>query len=794
MAPPNSPEAGTGSLRRPWSLGSRLILAGVAPLVLVGLATFLIQAVRLREGREWFEVAEAAQTIRGALGEMRRGEKDFLLRDRRNPEFEQTGRSVNTARVRTAMAVVRTNLDALGRIPMTRADPRLEEISREIGAYEASFGELVENVRAMGSERSGIEGRWRRAQEELRTRVRGSAGRGPEMLAELEGRTIRFLLRAEAADLERVDQALAHLAAEIGPDPALAEHRAAFALHHRVAQTNGFTEAEGLQGRFRAAAHDAAPAIDALIDAAHSGSREAHSSSLRASGIMFGVSVAGAALVLAYLGRGIVRPIQELTAAAERMRGGEAGVAVGVSKVEEFRNLALSFNAMSVALAEARRRQEERVEERTRDLAVAKGSLEERNTQLGILVEQLRETVAESARMARAAEAANEAKTSFLAMMSHELRTPINGMLGFSELLRETRLTEEQREFASIIGDSANHLLNVVNDILDISRVEQGKMDLLIGEFDLCRIVSEVADLLRPRAVSKGLALRSERPEAGAGLARGDSLRVRQVLLNLVGNAVKFTDEGSVSVRVQAQGDLLRVEVRDTGPGIPPEKASLLFNKFVQVDASHSRRHGGVGLGLAISKALVETMGGAIGLESRPGEGSCFWFTLPVSRTAPSAEPGPPAAWPSAGIDRLPDVRAASVPASSPGARPCPRVLLAEDNAVNAKLAVRMLGTLGYEVTHVDDGLKLVAAFHVGRWDLLLVDWQMPELDGLEAIRRIRGDEAPGSRVPVLVLTANAMPGDRERCAEAGADGYVAKPIRREDLRQAVERLLAPVA
>jgi len=201
-----------------------------------------------------------------------------------------------------------------------------------------------------------------------------------------------------------------------------------------------------------------------------------------------------------------------------------------------------------------------------------------------------------------------------------------------------------------------------------------------------------------------------------------------------------------------------------------------------------------VGLGLAISKALVETMGGAIGLESRPGEGSCFWFTLPVSRTATSAEPGRPAVRPSAGIDRLPAVRAGSVPASSPDARPCPRVLLAEDNAVNAKLAVRMLGTLGYEVTHVDDGLKLVAAFHVGRWDLLLVDWQMPELDGLEAIRRIRGDEAPGSRVPVLVLTANAMPGDRERCAEAGADGYVAKPIRREDLRQAVERLLAPVA
>lgn len=469
-------------------------------------------------------------------------------------------------------------------------------------------------------------------------------------------------------------------------------------------------------------------------------------------------------------------------------------MAVGVSRVEEFRNLALSFNAMSVALAEARRRQEERVEERTRDLAVAKGSLEERNAQLGILVEQLRETVAESARMARAAEAANEAKTSFLAMMSHELRTPINGMLGFSELLREKQLTGEQREFASIIGDSANHLLNVVNDILDISRVEQGKMDLLIGEFDLCRIVSEVAGLLRPRAASKGLALRVEEPEPGAPLARGDSLRVRQVLLNLVGNAVKFTDEGSVSVRVRTQGELLRVDVCDTGPGIPPEKAPMLFNKFVQVDASHSRRHGGVGLGLAISKALVETMGGAVGLESRPGEGSCFWFTLPVSRTAPSAELGPLAVRPSAGIDRLPTVGAASVPASRPEARSCPRVLLAEDNAVNAKLAVRMLGTLGYEVTHVDDGLKLVAAFHVGRWDLLLVDWQMPELDGLEAIRRIRGCEAPGSRVPVLVLTANAMPGDRERCAEAGADGYVAKPIRREDLRQEVERLLSPVA
>lgn len=797
MHSPTSADAPGKPSGRSWSVGSRLILAGVAPLFLMGLATFVVQSIRLREGHHWFGVAEAAQGMRVALGEVRRGEKDFLLRDRRNPEFVASGQSPNTGRVELALDTLRTNLGLLLGNPATRLDPRIGRIADQLANYEVSFGKLVENVRAMGSESSGLEGEWRQAESALRARLRRQSDSQVGALADLEGRSIRFLLRPEMSDLAAFEESRARLQGMIGQDPDLEQYRKAFLLHHQLCQTNGFKETEGLQGRFRAAAHAMAPDIDDLLILAHNGGRDAHTSSLRASGIMFGISIAGGAMVLAYLARGIVRPIRDLTAAAERMKAGGIEVSVPVSEVEEFRTLALSFNAMSRSLVESQRRQEERVEERTRDLAVAKGALEERNEQLVVLVEQLRDSAENSARLAQVAKAANEAKTSFLAVMSHELRTPINGMLGFSELLQQTSLSREQLEFTSIISESANHLLKVVNDILDISRVEQGHMDLQIGIVDLGRLASEVVELLRPQALSKNLYLQLQAADSNRAIIEGDPLRVRQVLLNLVGNSIKFTDVGGVALKLDSEEGKVRVKILDTGPGIPPDKAVLLFNKFVQVDASHSRRHGGVGLGLAISKALVESMGGEIGLESEPGKGSCFWFSLPPARSVPIAVPG--GELPAAHESRPTDEPVTEPPRNAPEVERSldsdsrPRVLLAEDNAINARLAIRMLEQLGFEVSHVKNGQELLAAFPDADWDLLLVDWQMPELDGLEAVRRIRATEVPGSRVPILILTANVMPGDRQHCVEAGADGYVSKPFRRENLRQEMEALQVPV-
>lgn len=472
----------------------------------------------------------------------------------------------------------------------------------------------------------------------------------------------------------------------------------------------------------------------------------------------------GALLLALRLSRDVTHPLSNLLDAVVRMSRGNLDARVAVESGGELAKLEQGFNAMAGELQSAYSHMQERIEERTRDLARLK----------------------EEAEQAKAsAELANQTKSQFLAHVSHEIRTPLNGLIGFLGLMGKTRMDDIQQDYLKICQTSSQTLLAIINDILDLSKIEAGKLSIECLAFDLGYLIEQCILFYTPSAQGKGLRLILEIDRDMPANLMGDSSRIRQILANLLGNAIKFTDSGAITVIVRhldkgSGFGQVEICVADTGIGMTGEQMGQLFLPFSQGDASITRRYGGTGLGLAISRRLVELMNGAITVESAPGKGSRFTISLPLK------EAGGEAALPSSRPPDGPDRGNSMIQEEKLLAQL--HILVVDDNEINRKLNTILLNQWGIVVDEAADGVAAVAACGRQHYDLILMDVHMPVMDGIEATRRIRILQGGGKFTPVVALTANALSGDRERYLAAGMDDYLEKPLTDEALRKTIEK------
>lgn len=498
--------------------------------------------------------------------------------------------------------------------------------------------------------------------------------------------------------------------------------------------------------------------------------------------------MAGASLVAFFISRrlqGVISgPITRLAGVMKTVSD-EKNYAIQATREsdDEIGSLITGFNEMLEQIRARDERLERYNEELEDNVALRTAELRDANANLQRTIDELRKAK-------EAAEAANTAKSQFLANMSHEIRTPMNGVIGMTELILATDLTERQRKYGESVYASAESLLGVINDILDFSKIEAGRLELEEVPFSLHDKVHETLVLFGLKAKRKGLALKTVFEPNVPEWVQGDPMRLRQILVNLVGNAVKFTGNGEVAVRVSwldeaDERSLVGFEVRDTGMGIPLESRERIFDSFSQADGSTTRKYGGTGLGLTIAKQLVEMMGGGISVESSPGKGSSFRFNVRVRKLIDEGGSG------DRSTDESGEIR--SLPLLEGGGHRS-FILVAEDNPVNQEVCREILEHLGCRVAIVSNGREAFEAVSRNRYDLVFMDFQMPEMDGVEATRRIRAREREtGGHTRIVALTARAMEGDREQCLLEGMDDYLSKPFTMESMRAILERWLQAV-